>query len=253
MVVLCAGMFRSGSTWQYQIACEILAREPRPLICYGYQHAPHVAEILADAHGDDCNHVLKTHEVIPSALDDTRGTVKALYSYRDLRDVVYSMAHKLHGDYRDAIDWHITEQCLEADAFWQAYPGVLLQRYEDWMGHTLPHILAIARHLEVTLSVADAEDLCVTYRLAKQKDRTIRIAEHLRAEGVDLDDRANALRNDAKSLLHWNHVREGQVGDWRDRATPAQLADLREKCGDWLIARGYETDHRWADRKRHAA
>jgi hypothetical protein len=37
-------------------------------------------------------------------------------------------------------------------------------------------------------------------------------------------------------------MREGRVGDWRERSTPGQRAVLARICGRWLAGHGYEPD-----------
>ena len=53
------------------------------------------------------------------------------------------------------------------------------------------------------------------------------------------------MLHDEHSELHWNHIRQGRVGGWRDEATPRQLAELARLCGGWLVRNGYEHDAHW--------
>jgi hypothetical protein len=70
------------------------------------------------------------------------------------------------------------------------------------------------------------------------------MGHRLRAEGVDLDDPGNLQYYDRRTLLHWNHLRDGRAGNWRDLATSSQRAILARLCDSWLAAHGYETDTR---------
>jgi hypothetical protein len=49
--------------------------------------------------------------------------------------------------------------------------------------------------------------------------------------------------HDRHTLLHWNHLRDGGIGGWRQEATPEQCRFLKDSYGSWLITRGYETDN----------
>src|SRR5262249_18332697 len=55
----------------------------------------------------------------------------------------------------------------------------------------------------------------------------------------------NACLFDRQTLLHWNHIRDGRDGAWRDTATPRQLMYLAAECTPWLIERGYEERADW--------
>ena len=72
------------------------------------------------------------------------------------------------------------------------------------------------------------------------------MTRRLGEQGIELNDPKHVLSYDPHSLLHWDHLRQGRVGGWRDEATPAQRVALAEICGDWLIAHGYEADTDWA-------
>jgi len=47
MLIVCAGMYRSGSTWQYQVATEMVRRSGRPAVTAGFLEGPRLAEFLA--------------------------------------------------------------------------------------------------------------------------------------------------------------------------------------------------------------
>lgn len=248
MIVVCAGMYRAGSTWQYQIANAVLTAAGRPVVAAGHVEGDRFPGVRA-GHRDESEWlVLKAHDTHPAfdrELD--AGRAVGLYCYRDLRDVVYSMADKLNGGFRQAVDeFRVLDRSLTNDAAWPFRPGVLVQRYEERLADDRPAVAEIARHLKVTLSMDEVAGIAAEFGLARNRERTDRLADRLRTDGVDLSDPRNACRYDPGSLLHWNHVRDGRAGGWRRRATPDELAVLRERCGGWLIARGYEPDDRWA-------
>lgn len=254
MIVVCTGMFRSGSTWQYQVASDLLSRASNPVRTLGYLHGHQIRELLQSLDDKQSVHLLKTHDIVPELIDAEPGRVRVVYSYRDVRDVVFSMAHKLSGDYAQAVrDWRIIDHSLELDAFWTTNRPDVSQRYEHWFGNTLPWVLTMADAFGIPLKLSDAEDICIKFRMASQLQRTTHLARKLADEGIDLTDPANTLRYDATSLLHWNHLRDGRIGAWRDLATPEQIAELAERCSSWLLQRGYETSLDWSHPRRRAA
>lgn len=247
MLVVCAGMFRSGSTWQYQVACELASRSGRTVHPCGFLSGDTLAAFLAAPRDPNAWHLYKTHypDPIHTALD--LAETRVLYSYRDLRDVAYSMAHKTAGTFaRTVIEGRMLAECITADAFWSAFPGAFTMRYEEWVRDNGRFVRGIAAALGMGTSQETADEVAGLFRFDRNRDRTARLAARLAGEGVDLSDPANALRYDADSLLHWNHLRTGGVGGWRQVATAEERAVLLAECGQWLVARGYESDSSWA-------
>ena len=80
--------------------------------------------------------------------------------------------------------------------------------------------LACPAFLGLALPAGESEELAGRFSPEANRRRTQRLAESLRERGVDLSDPANGMIYDAGSLLHWNHLRDGQTGGWRERATP---------------------------------
>lgn len=251
MDVFCVGMYRSASTWQYDVAGQLLERHRG-------------AERLGFVTGDDYQplsttapswRILKAHDAherFASAL--TAGRARALYSYRDLRDVCFSLMHKFHATFAEVVQQKgLLRLCLANDAFWRAQPNVLCQRYEEIVADPVAAVAALADHLGVPLVDGEAAAVAAAYSLTANHGRTVEIANRLRDEGVDLENPANANRWDAHTLLHWNHIRAGLVGDWRRLASRRQLARLGAICGPWLIANGYEADLHWAKPERRWA
>jgi hypothetical protein len=249
MYVFCVGMNRAGSTWQYNIACDLLERHRggRRLgffLC-GDDFAAHDRTRPAG----DAWQALKAHDRHPAyAAALAGGRALAVYSYRDLRDVAYSLMHKCSADFeRVVLGERYLHTCLDNDRFWTAQPRTLCQRYEDILADPAGAVRGLAGHLGVVLAAGEAEALAAEYSLAANRRRAAALADRLRGEGVRLEDPANALRCDEHTQLHWNHIRDGRPGGWRDRATPRERALLAGVCGAWLIERAYEPDYRWAE------
>jgi hypothetical protein len=242
MDVLCVGMYRAGSTWQYDVAAHLVERHRggrRLGFLVGEVYTPPAARPWR---------VLKSHDAHPAFSAALKaGRAAALYCYRDLRDVAFSLVHKFGGTFEDIIGrqkW--LERCLVNDAFWRRQPNTLTQRYEDLVAGPAAAVVAVAQHLGITLDDREAEDLAAEYSLEANRGRAEELGRRLRQGGVKLDDTANALRWDGETLLHWNHIRAGEVGGWRAEATPRQRRALARICGAWLVENGYERDATWA-------
>jgi hypothetical protein len=245
MDVLCVGMYRSGSTWQYDVVTHLLEKH-RGGRRLGFVTGEEYAALRGQ--NADSWRVLKAHDAHPAFAEALAARqALAVYSFRDLRDVVYSLVHKFGDSFEEVIERrHWLHLCLDNDAFWTARPRTLCQRYEEIMERPAAAALALAGHLGIELAAGEAAALADEYSLKANLWRTVELANRLRGEGVDLDDPGNAQRWDEETLLHWNHIRAGRVGGWRAEATPRELAVLAGICGAWLIARGYEPDLTWA-------
>jgi len=232
--VIACGMYRSGSTWQYNAAYQVL-RERGTVERLGVVDGADLRwarggpAILAKWHEPDDQYAAWLRD----------GRALGIYSYRDLRDVAFSMAHKLGVSFEELVAAGWLERIQAADAFWRSLPNVLVQRYEALVADRDAAVAEIADHLGVACSAA-ARD-----RIAAETSREAHAAQaeafraRLEASGIDLSDPANALLSDPETELHWNHIRHGTTG-WQQMATPEQQRVLDERCGDWLRANGYE-------------
>jgi hypothetical protein len=248
MYVFCAGMYRSGSTWQYNVVSHLVEMFGAGRRIGFYDNAKSFLEYAAQNPSRHQLQVLKSHDHDPQfgkALSE--GRALGVYIYRDLRDVAFSLAHKCRITFDQVIDeWRFLDQAIQSDEFWRSQPRVLCQRYEEVFHDPSAAILELAKHLGLSLSTELAEALACEYSFEANLARTRAIAERCEAKGIDLHNPQNPLHHDQHTLLNWNHMRQGRPGAWRDEATPEQALALLAACGDWLVRRGYEPDCRWA-------
>jgi sulfotransferase family protein len=248
MIILCVGMQRSASTWQYDVVSHLIERH-RDGRRLGFFQTGQAFEHYLRNQGEDASwRVMKTHQRHPCYEELLRaGRARAVYSYRDLRDVAFSLAHKCACSFEEVVEQRGgLQDCLADDQFWASQPHTLIQRYEDVIANPVGSIEAIAAHLDLELAAGEAAGLAEEYSLRANAWRAVELKQQLLTEGVNLDDPANAHRKDERTLLHWNHIRGGGVGGWRELATPRQVALLAGICGAWLKERGYERDDSWA-------
>lgn len=253
MLVLCAGMYRACSTWQYAVVADLLEHH-RAGVRLGYMTGD---DFQAWHGGRDLGgewHVLKSHEGHASfsrLLALGRGLV--VYAYRDVRDVAYSLIHKRSIDFATLLRRGMLHQILVNDRYWSSRPGALIQRYEAMVQDPVRAVLELGAHVSLALGVPEAQALAREHSLEANKERTRVLGERLKGAGLDLHNPVNAQRYDPHTLLHWNHVRDGRVGDWRDRATAEELWVLDGLVGSWLQDKGYESNGAWAEDGRPSA
>jgi hypothetical protein len=242
MYVLCVGMYRACSTWQYEVIAHLLERH-RGGVRLGYLTGEQFQE-LDDLEGDDgVWKVLKSHEEherFARVLGEGRAT--AVYAHRDIRDVVYSLMHKRKVDFETLVTQGMVHQVLANDRFWSSQPRTITQRYDRLVADGTTGVKELAAHLGLTLEPGEAAEVAAEYSFQANRKRTIELGLRLQKSGANLEARSIAQAYDRRTLLHWNHMREGRVGDWRTRATPLQRAALARICGRWLADHGYEPD-----------
>ncbi len=245
MLVFCVGMYRACSTWQYGVAGRILDRH-RDGRRLGFIDGGPFGSRMEPGLDPSAWYVLKAHDAherYADLLDE--GRALAISSHRDLRDVAFSWMHKTGATFEEIVDRGFFDACLRNDRFWRSQPRMLLQSYEALIADPARGIAEIADHLGVALEAGEADSIASALSFEANRKRTVELADRLVARGIPLSSQ-DQDSFDPASLLHWNHLRDGRAGGWRDLATPDQLAALDRLCGDWLIDRGYEADHAWA-------
>ncbi len=239
--VICAGMYRACSTWQYEVVAHLLEhhRGGRRL---GYLTPERVCPDAPSApghHGIDRTNVaaepgwsvFKSHDAdrcFARAINEGRAVV--VYAYRDVRDVVFSLMHKRSLTFEQLLRQGMIHQVLANDRFWARQPGVLIQRYDAILTDPVGAVAELARYLGIEPSVGEAERIAHEYSLESNKARTEALRRRLEQEGVDLKESANSLICDPATLLHWNHVRDGGSGSWYVESTPRQRVILEKLC-----------------------
>jgi hypothetical protein len=249
MDVLCVGMYRACSTWQYEVIAHLLERH-RDGHRLGYVTGEEYAALDNPKGNARRWRVLKSHEGhrrFATAL--AKGRARAVYAHRDIRDVVFSLMHKRGVRFEDLLRQGMIHQILINDRFWRAQPGLLVQQYEDLITDPVTGVEELADHLGIALDAGEADEIAREYSFQANRERTLRLGARLQAAGVDLKRPANFQFYDGQTLLHWNHLREGRAGNWRTEATPRQRAILARLCNDWLCAHGYQAEPARATRR----
>jgi len=110
--VICGGMYRACSTWQYEVVAHLIERHLRGERlgyltgeAYAARFAPFSRRAIHAGVGRRSWRVLKSHEghrCFARALSS--GQALAVYTYRDIRDVVFSLMHKRSLAFEDLLN-----------------------------------------------------------------------------------------------------------------------------------------------------
>jgi Sulfotransferase domain len=251
--IVCAGMYRACSTWQYEVVNHLLsAWASGTLVQLGYMEGPEYqlwvqstgasAKLTAvfkchDRHGE-FNRAIK------------RGELRVVYAYRDLRDVVDSMRHKMGMPLDKLIHQGLIPRILSNDRYWSAQPGVIIQRYEDIIVDPSLAVTQLAKWLGLNIKENEAQAIAEEYSLEANRKRTAVLSPIPAYSGEGSASLSQNERYDPATLLHWNHLRQGRSGGWRVSFTAEELAEIHHQAGSWLIDRGYENNHAWLPASR---
>lgn len=244
MDLFCCGMYRSCSTWQYEVALEIMShRTQRKVQPLGYLTGPEYARIEKAHQFEGQARVFKGHEGHPAYTRAMfRGKAIGLYAHRDIRDVIYSLMHKRNQSFQEIVRTGMIHQILVNDRFWRAHPQVLVQRYDDIMAQPAEAIIEIAEFLQVRLPIDAARKIADAYSKEANLSRTAMLRGMLADKGTDLADSGNAQLYDPATLLHWNHIRP-VAESWRECAMPQERMIMQKMLGAWLSENGYAEDY----------
>lgn len=240
MWIFAGGMFRSGSTLQFQIVAELIERagmgERVPWAM------PEDFTKVAEQHPDsgdapDTMLVFKTHVCKHAMRERLRdGRARAVRVHRDLRDVAVSGAQKAGIEPTPEYCREVAEGNLACANGWPDVDTVRSWSYERLTRETETVCLEMAAFLGVPCTPGLAAELARAFSPDEQRERIQRaVRSGAMVPAVPGDTRLHAERD----LLHPDHLRDGATGKWRDHLPPESVELIESIAGEWLIANGY--------------
>jgi len=212
VIYVCAGMYRSGSTWLYNAARLILRDAGTPGLAAGW-----IAEKERLVRAP--NALIKIH-----AFDAELASRKpiVLTSHRDLRDIAASLQRQFHREF--SLD--PLRESVADHAEWARVAAFDL-RYEDLLCDMKGQLERVAGALRLPAAALAALPFDA-------------IEREIESERFD-ESRATAERYDAVTLLHDGHITDGRHGSWQTTLPPAAVTAIEREFRPWLAARGYLT------------
>lgn len=232
--VFCAGMIRSGSTLQYQLASSIiehagLGRRVK------YVPEANFDAVLRDNPGNAELKVFKAHICTSSMADLCHcGSAVVLYCYRDIRDVAVSALRKFNMSFESLVEAQWLDQAISDFNAWTMMPRVLVSRYEAMVGNIGEEASRISGFLGTEISSGEVLEIAAQYSVPAQQER-IKSLRQRHPGTIAVDD----IVFDDKELLHHNHIHKGEIGAWRSELSPAQQHFLTDRYKSWLVSAGY--------------
>ncbi len=239
MWAFCCGMYRSGSTLQYQLTARLVeeAGMGKRVEWAKPEQFPRVSEKMADYQGLK---VFKCHICTDEIMAQfKKQNALGLYVFRDIREVVASTLRKKYkgkknekfqGDFKK----NLIERSLENYYKWTSLNNVLVSKYEEMILDLTKEAKRIAHHIGVSLPEEKYLEISEDLSLDKQIQRIE--AYKKTVPGTELSPK-NVINPD--TLLHTDHITSGETDNWRHELAREQIKLIEEKAGDWLQEHGY--------------
>lgn len=226
MWVFCGGMQRSGSTLQYQLAARIVeAANAGQRVTW--MPSGELDIRLKDYRGPGID-VIKTHVPTQGVIDRvTDGFARALYIYRDLRDVIVSTMHRYGISFDRVWNEGMINNAVDYGRTWEGLPRVLTQRYEELSVNLLQGVDEICNHIGLNASMPDKVHIAAGHLIHRQRQRIGNIPK--------------GIAWDQYELLHRRHISpaNGVSGQWRIALDNGQIKMVEQRYGGWLTGHGY--------------
>jgi len=244
MWIFCCGMPRSGSTVQYLLTKEIVENQGVAKII-GFVRKKEFADLYQESFAQYKYIIVKSHRYIPQALPlFESGQAKAVYTYRDMRDVVLSRIKKRSMDFGYDVALRIVRLNLNSYHQWQRVSPILVSRYEEMITDLKQEALRIASFLEIEISDDFAVGLAQKYSLAEQIKRIANID----AQGKNTRQTKIGAYYDQEMQLHSDHIRSGKSEQWKTEMSPMQIAFIEGRAYKWLLEHNYPISQSWLKR-----
>lgn len=239
MWVFCCGMYRSGSTLQFQITSELVTQTGRG-IQMGWIDARRFAEVKQEQENktgleSPCLKVVKVHDCTPAIRAEfEQQNAIGIYSFRDLRDVFVSMMQQQQKSFAQLWQENFIESCLHNHQLWTSLPTVLVSAYEKMIADVPGEVQRIARHLGLNLTETEGQTIAANYNLDKQRTRIARFRAELLQTPLNPEDHRTIFDyHDEKTLLHLNHIHTVKAGRWQDELSDQQADLIAERVRNW--------------------
>ncbi len=205
--VFCAGMIRSGSTLQYQLASSIIERSGLGRRMKYVPEAKFDAVLEDNPSGTELK-VFKAHVCTSPMADLCQcGSAVVLYCYRDIRDVAVSALRKFNMSFESLVEARWLDQAISDFNAWTTMPRVLVSRYEKMVGNIGEEASRISGFLGVEIRSGEVLAIAAQYSVSAQQERIKSL--RLRHPGtITADD----IVFDDNELLHHNHIHKGEIG-----------------------------------------
>jgi hypothetical protein len=221
MLVWCAGVYASASTWTFNALRQLAQREG--------EVGSRFVNTMADTEGLEAGrHAVKSHDVPADVADHLASLATAIVvTTRDPSDAVTSLMRYQNFPFALALDW--VGRSARFVAATSRRPGVLTLRYEDGFCDLPATIARLAAHAHIA---ADEPACAAVFASLRRGAVEAEIARFPTRTDVRIDPRSRDI-DDPVTHWHRHHAgRDGAIGRWRHALTPAEANEVRATLAD---------------------
>ncbi len=221
MLLWCAGVYASGSTYAFNILRELARR--------GGDVTTRFVNTIQDTAGlDDGRYAVKSHDVPPEVAARLAELASGIVvTLRDPRDAVTSLMRYQNFPFDLALDW--VGRSARFAAIVAQRPGALALRYEDGFCDLPATVTRLAAHFGI-----DADEAACTAIFAGLRRSALEaaIARFPTRDDVKIDPRSGDIEDPATQWHRHHAGRDGAIGRWRHALTRAQADRVRAALAD---------------------
>ncbi len=269
MLIVCNGMYRSGSTMQYNLVRNLIE-------IGGYGKGKGYFEWLSEKDFNELEerlfkwansekfYVIKTHEIIPE-IEKVISQKKIIicYTYRDIREMFVSAKRFLKKDFEELIP--IYDKAIDIYFRLRSIDNIIWQKYEDIIinPYLITNNLNEYISLEIQTNIVKEAIRQTSLKRSKKAIKEMKIKLRLRDLYLALKDQKNnktsinltlqkiseILQNeyeqietyDKKTLLHSNHISDDfdKFDRWKEVLSPLEVKIITERYSSYLLDAGY--------------
>ncbi|MEA5469175.1 sulfotransferase domain-containing protein [Spirulina sp. 06S082] len=230
MIVFCCGLMRSGSTLQYKLTQTLVEKVGKGSGLGWLPSVPNKEDLFHRATESDRDnyYIVKIHGYSPDFGDLIRQNKgKAIYVYRDLRDVVTSFMSWRKCSFDAVIREQWLEKVMRDSKKWESLETIYISKYEVLMQNLEKEVLGIAEHLGISISNDLAKEVAEQCSIDRQKKKT----ELMQSKQQKID---------SQNILHQNHISSGKSQRWLQELSASEIAYIEQKTAPWLLAHNYD-------------
>jgi hypothetical protein len=195
-----------------------------------------VQTVLQDPRARDRHLVWKLHQADPSwERFAAFSRARVVLTLRDPRDAILSMMQRFGVDFDLASQAIFNALRRVADSQAAGHPVL---RYEDRFFDKPQTVLAVAQHLGITCTEAEAQRIFETYT-----------TERVQAFALALDQLPPGRMKvglqtsyDEVTQIHRTHIGDQRTGKWRDLLDSEQRLRVTHRFAPYLATYGYDTE-----------
>lgn len=248
MIILIAGMPRSGSMWSYNVTRAIVEENNKNILPKGIIIDQKKA--IDDALQSNVNpsevYVIKTHYILSDQVQ-TNHDLKVICNYRDVRDALLSYMRFTHSDFQKSFE-SMQSMMYTTDYYFEKFSSRLLKiNYNEMMKDPIKIVGNMSKFLGMPASETCKARIVEKY----SKNNVKKLIKEL--EKVNVDGHGNIVNGsyrgkylaspnsdgtfrilDPETNFQTNHITSSQDGEWKNVFTDEQKNAVQKIADDWL-------------------